>query len=332
MARTVSVTEILDKREIAAFTARSNGRGLLFLAAHLAVLMLGGVAIRAALGTIWLAPLLVLHGLVVVHLFAPLHETVHFTAFRSRWLNLAVGIPCALAIGVPFLFFRLEHLAHHRFTQDPERDPELIPIGKRLRDHFWYISTVPYWKNLLGDLARHAVGHCRKEERAFLSAEQQRRATWEARAMITCYAAVLIASLAMQSWAAVLYWLLPRVLGEPFMRVIRVSEHVGCDDGLDMLANTRTVAHAAAPIRWLAWNMCWHTAHHYFPGVPFHRLPAFHAAVADRVKYLSPDYASAHRDILGRIRAQGRVANAGSSNAVTGGGVPSNRAISTRQV
>jgi fatty acid desaturase len=32
-------------------------------------------------------------------------------------------------------------------------------------------------------------------------------------------------------------------------------------------------------MRWLCWNMQYHTAHHAFPGVPFHQLPQLHAAL-----------------------------------------------------
>ena len=32
-------------------------------------------------------------------------------------------------------------------------------------------------------------------------------------------------------------------------------------------------------MRWLAWQMVYHTAHHTYPGVPFHRLAALHQAI-----------------------------------------------------
>ena len=34
-----------------------------------------------------------------------------------------------------------------------------------------------------------------------------------------------------------------------------------------------------AVMRWLGWQMQYHTAHHAFPGVPFHRLQELHAAI-----------------------------------------------------
>ena len=54
-----------------------------------------------------------------------------------------------------------------------------------------------------------------------------------------------------------------------------MSEHVGCPRHDDMLQNTRTVQ-TVAPVRWLSWNMAYHSEHHAIPLVPFHRLGELH--------------------------------------------------------
>ena len=42
-----------------------------------------------------------------------------------------------------------------------------------------------------------------------------------------------------------------------------------------MFVNTRTVfTHPV--IRWLTWNMPYHTEHHVYPAAPFHKLPLLH--------------------------------------------------------
>ena len=66
------------------------------------------------------------------------------------------------------------------------------------------------------------------------------------------------------------------------MRVIRMSEHVGCARAPSMLENTRTVF-TVAPFRLLAWNMAYHTAHHALPQAPFFRLAALDAVLRDHV-------------------------------------------------
>ena len=50
-----------------------------------------------------------------------------------------------------------------------------------------------------------------------------------------------------------------------------VSEHTGCPLVADMRVNSRTTLTNRAMQR-LAWNMPFHTAHHVYPGVPFHDL------------------------------------------------------------
>ena len=66
------------------------------------------------------------------------------------------------------------------------------------------------------------------------------------------------------------------------MRVIRMSEHVGCARVPSMLENTRTVF-TAAPLRLLAWNMAYHTAHHALPQAPFFQLGALDAVLRAHV-------------------------------------------------
>ncbi len=34
-------------------------------------------------------------------------------------------------------------------------------------------------------------------------------------------------------------------------------------------------------MRWMAWNMQYHTAHHTFPSVPFYRLPDLHGEIIE---------------------------------------------------
>ena len=59
-------------------------------------------------------------------------------------------------------------------------------------------------------------------------------------------------------------------------------EHTGMPHEDDILINTRTVR-TNALMRWLLWNMPYHTAHHSYPIVPFHHLPALHRAVVENI-------------------------------------------------
>ncbi len=302
MADRTAVTDLVDRRRYRAVVTRSNRPGLVFLAGHLALLAATGWLVHLSLGTWWLVPAWLAHGTVVVHLFAPLHETTHQTAFASRRLNEAVAWLCGLAIVLSPTFFRYEHRAHHAHTNHDEDDPELIRLPATIAGYLWYLSTIPYWALLVHNMADHARGRFNAVERRFLEAAQQREVAIRARWMWAFYGGVAVLSVAAGSWAALTYWVIPRLLGEPWMRVIRMAEHVGLPLVPDFLQNTRTTR-VLWPLRVLNWNMAYHTAHHFAPAVPFHRLPEFHGLIEPHVAAIGDGYGEVHGDIVRRVRA-----------------------------
>ncbi|RMD65083.1 MAG: hypothetical protein D6826_00935, partial [Alphaproteobacteria bacterium] len=109
---------MIEPGALKSLARRSNRHGLVQLAGHVATLSATGALIFFSIGSAWLVPALFAHGIVLVFLFAPLHETIHRTAFRSRWLNEVVAALCGFLLLLPPGWFRAFHFAHHRFTQD----------------------------------------------------------------------------------------------------------------------------------------------------------------------------------------------------------------------
>ena len=277
-----TIRRIIGSSRLSGFVERRDGPGLGFMAAHAALLIATGWMLWRVLGTVWAAPATVVHGIVIVHLFAPFHETTHYTAFRTRWLNTAAGWITGLVLMLPPTVFRYEHTAHHKYTQDAGRDPQMIPMGEH-RWGFWcYASAIPYFRGVLSVLLRHPFGRLGPSERDTVPPALHRKVQHQSWIFWGVYLALAGASVHFESWLAVQLWLLPRLAGEPFMRIIRMSEHVGCARVPSMLENTRTVF-TAAPLRLLAWNMAYHTAHHALPQAPFFRLPALDAVLRDHV-------------------------------------------------
>ena len=100
--------------------------------------------------------------------------------------------------------------------------------------------------------------------------------------------------------------LLPLLVGQPLLRAYLLAEHAGCEETSgDMLANTRTLL-TTAPVRFLSWNMPFHTEHHSFPAVSFHALPRLHRVTRDDVRHLEPGYLSFHREFSGRLSPSSR--------------------------
>lgn len=282
------VASRIDKAALKALSQPSDRRGLLQLGGHLALLGLTGTAVLSATNSLWLGPALLAHGIVLSFLFAPLHECIHRTAFASRRLNDAVAAVSGALLLLPPGYFRAFHLSHHRFTQDPARDPELAgPALRHRRGYLVRISGLPYWREQLAVILRHAGGRVAEP---FLPARQHPAIIREARLYLAAYGLLAGLSLAAGSTLLLWLWLIPALLGQPFLRLYLLAEHWDCPRVPDMLANSRTTATNRA-VAFLCWNMNRHTAHHAFPAIPFHALPAADRLLAKQIERRSPGYA-----------------------------------------
>jgi len=277
----------------------SDRAGLLQLLPHLMLIAIGTLLIAAAHGTLWLWPAMLFQGVVLIFLFAPLHESIHGTAFKSRRLNQAVARVAGFLLLLPADYFRLFHFAHHRYTQDPERDPELItPKPKTLGQWAWHVSGAPYWLGNGKAMLQHALGQADAD---FIPEPQKAVIVREARWHLLIYALLAAASVAAGSDALLIYWVVPALLGQPFLRLYLLAEHTLCPLVPDMYANTRTTFTNRA-LRFLCWNMCFHVEHHAYPGLPFHALPNAHEVLAPRLKVTAPGYLAVTGQVLKAVR------------------------------
>ncbi|QPC45001.1 fatty acid desaturase [Kaustia mangrovi] len=281
---------------LARMKERSDRPGLARLAAHLGLLALTGAAVAASLGTWWLAlPAMAVHGVVLVFLFAPLHETVHETAFRSPLANRIVAEICGFAILLPPRRFRYFHFAHHRHTQDEARDPELAtPKPQGWPAYLWRLTGIAYWRDQAAALLSAAAGRPLPD---YVPPSGRPRVVREARIHLAAYGAIAALCLATGWTAPLWFWIVPVLLGQPALRAYLLAEHTACPLVPDILANTRTTFTAPA-IRFLAWNMPHHTAHHALPAVPFHQLPGLSAELRTNLKTTANGYPDAHRQIV----------------------------------
>lgn len=279
----------------AALTALSTRAGLLHLAGHAGAILLTGTLI--ALQVPFWPLLLPVQGVLLVFLFTLEHEATHKTPFAHASLNEAVGRVCALILLLPFGWFRYFHLAHHRWTNIPGRDPELAgPRPATRAAWLWHVSGIPYWLSelrLIADLARGRVAG------DFVPPGAVPRIVAEARVMVVIYL-VALGSLAL-SPLLLWVWIVPVLVGQPVLRLYLLAEHGDCPPVADMLDNTRTTF-TTGLVRFLAWNMPYHVEHHSFPAVPFHRLPDLHRLMRDHLRVTADGYATFTRDYLSRRR------------------------------
>jgi fatty acid desaturase len=293
---TRSARGLVSAAELRALARRSDLRGAVQFCAHFGCICATGVLVWLALPRWYLLlPAMVVHGIAVVTMFAPMHECVHRTAFASRAANDALGWIVGVLAFYNATYYRYFHAAHHRYTQDPARDPELIypKAGDRLA-YLKEISGVTFWVRRAIDYPRLALGLTAQAPFVPANARHAIALSMSAQLLIYLIAAL---SIAIGFHAALYFWFLPAVLAQPFLRAVLITEHTGCGRDADGLRNTRTTL-ASFPIRLLMWNMPYHAEHHLFPSVPFHRLPALHSRIGARLAHVAPGYAATNRAIL----------------------------------
>jgi fatty acid desaturase len=66
------------------------------------------------------------------------HEAAHYTLLRNKLFNDLVGdVFCMFPVLSTVHFYRVFHLAHHQYTNDPARDPDLVSLGgSKMVDRF----------------------------------------------------------------------------------------------------------------------------------------------------------------------------------------------------
>ena len=290
----------LSRADLRALMQRSNWLPLIHLLLWIGVVAATSALVWLTMDSWWLWPAMFIHGVVLVHHFSLQHECTHYTAFKRREANDVVAAICGFIIMLGPTFFRYEHCDHHTYTQQKGRDPEQIPLPQTLGGYLLYISSWPYWRTKVTELFRHALGQFNDTELRFIPLVAHARVRLEARLLLALYAGIGVAMIIFSWWAPVWYWIIPVLLGEPVMRAIRMTEHVGMQPVADMHNNTRTSL-AIAPLRWLAWNMPFHAEHHYASSVPYHALPRMHRQLHGELPVERGGYLGAHRDMLAQI-------------------------------
>jgi len=267
-------------------TKKSDFLGLLNLATHILAIVISSLWIVNAWAG-WQI-ILVVQGLMLIFLFTLLHETSHLTAFKSPWLNTAIGWCCALVIFLPPNWFRYFHLAHHRHTHDVEKDPELEG-GKpeTIAQYIWAVSGIPVWKVHFKTLLMNAISNPSYD---YVPQAGYIKIKNEACIILTIYACVLASCIVTKNTMLIWLWLIPVLLGQPFLRLYLMAEHGRCPHVANMLENTRTTF-TNSFVRWLAWNMPYHAEHHAYPSVPFYQLPNFHEVAKEHLKTTENGYA-----------------------------------------
>jgi len=282
--------EVFGRRDMIAparlreLSVKSDARSWLQLGSHVGAVALSGTGVALTWGTPWVVPIFVLHGILFNFLYAGQHELSHWTVFRTQWLNELFGRLFGFVLLYPRDFDQVQHFAHHRFTQNWQRDGELARPRYTMRSYILWMLGPTYWYTRLRRIVRFAAGVVTEP---YIPASRRPTMVREARWHLAGYALIAGASVIGRSWLACEVWLLPMLLLKPVHQLQNTIEHLGLPHVDTITSNTRSTR-TNAVMRWIGWNMQYHTAHHAFPGVPCYQLAALHREIFVARKFAPP--------------------------------------------
>ena len=202
--------------------------------------------------------------------FTPLHDAIHGSVSRVKTIN---NIPAHLTsiqfFYSPYSVFRIVHLLHHRYTNDPMRDPDYFSTSRYtiLLPLKWIVHLFHYFLHFF---------HIRSK----YPSEWRNLIMWN----IFFVAPVVMT---MNTLDFIVLWLLPAHIAITFMvcmfdyiphkphKITRKEDIYKCTNVVDSVfsddISTSEIPHESGLISLLTLNQSYHSIHHLYPRVPFYK-------------------------------------------------------------
>jgi MocE subfamily Rieske [2Fe-2S] domain protein len=271
-----------------------------------ALIVLSALATYALRHTLWaVVPYLVYSVLYASTSDSRWHESGHGTAFKSDWMNSVLYEIASFMVMRESTVWRWSHTRHHSDTLIVGRDPEIAvprpPDVTGILMAFFNLKGYPrYFKRVL----LHFAGRMSADEKMYIPESEFSKIYFRARIYLLIYMTSIGIALSTRSFLPLLFIGLPNLFGSWLLVTYGLTQHAGlAENVLDHRLNCRTIDMGVVN-RFLYWNMNYHIEHHMFPLVPYHSLPALHAAVKDDCPLPYPSLFAAWREIIPTIARQ----------------------------
>jgi beta-carotene hydroxylase len=270
-------TDLAELNRQAILSARDYTGALAWPTVLLALCVLGGVIATLALfasGALPLWSAVALYAALTYASYTPLHEAVHGNIngrhAQLRWLNDLCGYLMAPLIMVPFSTHRVEHFTHHRYTNQPDQDPDYIANQMRHGLLAFVVQAVRFLWMQNTYLFRAYWASAPRRERLAYWMEILVSIGWR-----------LAFALGVARQGTVLLLVLGYV-GGAFFTVywFAYRPHLPYEDA-GRYRNTASLLMPAwmKPLEWSWLGQNLHSVHHLFPRVPFYRYHALHRRI-----------------------------------------------------
>ncbi|QQE12222.1 fatty acid desaturase [Planctomycetota bacterium] len=281
----------LPKGMMSELNRKSDLRGLFQAGGHFLLIIATSVLcywVWLRLSWYWLLPALYLHGTVCSFCMNAVHELVHDTVFKTKWLNGFFACLFAWVGWINHYAFWLSHVEHHRFTlHDPHdsevvvpRDVTLLHFGRAVFDPtgmWFYFSR--NWHFAMGKPANDWFAYL------FSKGKKVSRVFWWSRFLFVSHVTIAVVSIYFGYWIVPVVVSLSPIYGRSLDFLINEAQHIGLADHVnDFRLNSRTFV-TNRLFEFLAWHMNYHLEHHMYMGVPCYRLRELHEVIEDELPH-----------------------------------------------
>ena len=222
-------------------------------------------------GVIGPVPATLLMGAFTYMSYTPLHEAAHGNIHgkhdQLRWLNDLCGYLVAPLIAVPYASHRLEHFTHHRYTNQPDKDPDYVISGMGKGPLGAVVTVIKFlWLQNTFFVSRH-WGNASLKERVIYCAEVALSLGWRV-------AFLSLVNVVGAAWVILLGYLLGGLFTAYWFAY---RPHIPYQDP-SRYRNTNSLIMPTwmKPFEWFWLGQNLHSIHHLFPRVPFYRYHALH--------------------------------------------------------
>jgi beta-carotene hydroxylase len=222
---------------------------------------------------LWLGFLIATLNITLCYL--PSHDAQHYIIGRKgsklEWLNELVGHIAIFPLTLPFRAARITHMDHHKYTNDPERDPDYTTRAPN--------ALAAIWKTIYIRQPRVKGGFARYGQLLTESDNPIAKAALIDALGMKLVHFTTIAAFAWSGFAieAVLLWLVPKHLALTYIAFYLswAPHHPAQENG--RYRNTRAFKSRLGNI--LSLGMQYHIVHHLYPTIPLYKTPAAYRAL-----------------------------------------------------
>ena len=295
----------IDKKKLKDLSKRKNLPALIHFFIYFSLLFISGYLAYLTWGT-WISfCLFFVYGTIYTFSVSNWHETVHKTAFKTRWLNEIFYHITSFMSDFEGFRWRWSHTFHHSNTLQTKDDYDHeIQISRPTDLIAFFLNFIPFTDLLFPhrlikfEVFKHSLGIFNPVVAISAPTKEKKKILWNSRLYVLIWLSIIIFSIYFETILPILYLLLPNYYGKPIWFLVNVTQHLGAAlDKKDHRINTFSVK--INPIfSFLYWHMEYHLEHHMFPMVPSYNLKKLQNLIKDQVPKPFPSLFSFYRQVL----------------------------------